>query len=335
MAESTIDAIEVGMLSSPQIKYCVLEKHILKLPADDQEGFDQNCFKSATYDMRLGDFAVRFENGIRLDTSLWKVLADEKKYLVFAPNSLTFITTYEEFALTRDIIARFNLKTKFVHRGLILGTGPMVDPEFHGKLLIPIHNFSNTEVKIPFKDRVLSVEFTKTLDTSNFNGYDYVENKNKYGDPEKYLKNIGEVESCFYQIINEQGEKIKKQTEQLKEQNKYSSEFIKSYFNKYRKLSIVILIASVIIFAFLWQVMNNLNTTLDNLLQHNINLENKLKDFRNKLNDDKNKSEIDIINSDEKIKNFNGQIKVFKNYEYYDNKSNIHVKKNNIWENNV
>ncbi len=56
---------------------------------------------------------------------------------------------------------RFNLRITYVHRGLLLGTGPLVDPGFVGDLLIPIHNLTNNSYYFKGGDQFIWVEFTK------------------------------------------------------------------------------------------------------------------------------------------------------------------------------
>lgn len=60
------------------------------------------------------------------------------------------------------VAVRFNLRITHVHRGLLLGTGPLVDPGFHGKLLIPLHNLTAYEYYLDTEKALIWVEFTKT-----------------------------------------------------------------------------------------------------------------------------------------------------------------------------
>jgi hypothetical protein len=57
--------------------------------------------------------------------------------------------------------ARFNLLIRDVYRGLLVGTGPLVDPGFNGKLSIPIHNFTTREYIIRAGEGLVYFEFTK------------------------------------------------------------------------------------------------------------------------------------------------------------------------------
>jgi len=44
----------------------------------------------------------------------------------------------------------------------LLGTGPLVDPDYWGKLCIPLHNLTNLDYTIPRDEGLIWVEFTKT-----------------------------------------------------------------------------------------------------------------------------------------------------------------------------
>ena len=142
--------IPQGLFSGAQIEYCILKYKIL----DDTD--IEGCIKEATYEMRLGKTAIRWDS---MGKKRFNVESDG--HIVLEPNSVTFVTTIERFNLPHDIVARFNLKSRLVHRGLLLGTGPIVDPGFKSRILIPIHNFSNHTVRISYKERFISVEFTR------------------------------------------------------------------------------------------------------------------------------------------------------------------------------
>ncbi|HTW72115.1 MAG TPA: hypothetical protein VME47_19680 [Acetobacteraceae bacterium] len=77
-------------------------------------------------------------------------------------NSITFVQLESKFFLPDYIAARFNLRIKHVHRGILLGTGPLVDPGFKGNLLIPLHNLTSDDYEISGNEGLIWVEFTKT-----------------------------------------------------------------------------------------------------------------------------------------------------------------------------
>lgn len=221
-----------GMLSSPHIKRYINHGWLIILP-EGSESINENepnehLLQTATYVMRLGTPAIRYQKKRQLEFNLGKAPNcstqiskknthyknictfmkrihenQTSKTLILPPNSLTFVTTYESFRLPIDVIARFNLKVSLVHEGLLLGTGPLVEPQFTGELCIPIHNFSNQDVAIDYLAPLISVEFTKTLPV-RYEEY-FVNNKTLYGNIEKYIKPVdkNKVESSVFSAINE------------------------------------------------------------------------------------------------------------------------------------
>ena len=79
----------------------------------------------------------------------------------FKKNTLTYITLEPYFRIPDYIALRFNFKISMVYKGLLLGTGPLVDPGFEGKLHIPIHNLTGWEYHIKGGEDLLYFEFTK------------------------------------------------------------------------------------------------------------------------------------------------------------------------------
>ncbi len=57
---------------------------------------------------------------------------------------------------------RFNLRIKHVHRGILLGTGPIVDPGYNKEILIPLHNLTDSDYYISSDEGLIWIEFTKT-----------------------------------------------------------------------------------------------------------------------------------------------------------------------------
>src|ERR1043166_7949999 len=58
-------------------------------------------------------------------------------------NSIAFITLEPTFRMPLYLAFRFNLAIREVYRGLLLGTGPIVDPGFQGKISFPLHNLTD------------------------------------------------------------------------------------------------------------------------------------------------------------------------------------------------
>ena len=122
--------------------------------------FDSELVNPASYTMRLlGTIYWWSRKGDRL-VQRSQVIADDSRVKI-RRNSMTYLLTQQEFRLPQYIAARFNLHIRYVHKGLLLGTGPLVDPGFAGSLLIPLHNLTDNEYEVRGGNPILWVEFTK------------------------------------------------------------------------------------------------------------------------------------------------------------------------------
>jgi deoxycytidine triphosphate deaminase len=110
-----------------------------------------------TLSLSIGDSAVYWNEKNE------KILKDIKKdgEFVLKSNSIAFIQILEELRLPAYIIVRFNLRVTNTYRGLLLGTGPIVDPGFDGKINIPIHNLTNNDYVFAHGEPLIEMEFTK------------------------------------------------------------------------------------------------------------------------------------------------------------------------------
>jgi len=77
------------------------------------------------------------------------------------PNSIAFVTLEPMFHVPHYIAIRFNLKITNIYRGILLGTGPIVDPGFAGPLSLPLHNLTPNSYKLVGGQGLIWMEFTK------------------------------------------------------------------------------------------------------------------------------------------------------------------------------
>ena len=103
-------------------------------------------------------------------------------------NSITYLWMKEELMLPQYIAARFNLHIRHVHKGILLGTGPLVDPGFFGKLLIPLQNLTNNKYELKGGEGIIWVEFTKISEHKFWNRkkWNQTENENRDNPPDLY-----------------------------------------------------------------------------------------------------------------------------------------------------
>src|SRR5436190_7515718 len=96
--------------------------------------FDPLSLKPATYEVKLGGKCIIFDEEGRRTTFFLGTQPspdypglETRSEIVLVRNSIVFLTLEPFFRLPYYIAARFNLKIKNVYRGLLLGTGPIVD----------------------------------------------------------------------------------------------------------------------------------------------------------------------------------------------------------------
>ena len=85
------------------------------------------------------------------------------------------------FRLPDYIALRFNLKITHVYRGLLLGTGPLIDPGYVGKIYIPLHNLTSNSYTFKYGEGLIWIEFTKISDSDRWKG-ELNENVEKNGE---------------------------------------------------------------------------------------------------------------------------------------------------------
>ncbi len=128
--------------------------------------YDPANLKSSSFEVEIGDKAFYWNEKGRKHT----VSLDPDKEVKLPPNSLVFFKTLQYFRLPPYMAIRFNLRISNVHKGLLLGTGPLVDPGFEGHLYIPLHNLTANPYAFKGGENFIWVEFTKISPTPNWDG---------------------------------------------------------------------------------------------------------------------------------------------------------------------
>ena len=83
------------------------------------------------------------------------------QHLAIERNSIVYVTLAPTFRMPDYLAARFNLTIRDVYRGILLGTGPLVDPGFQGKLSVPLHNLTYNDYTLVGGEILVWMEFTK------------------------------------------------------------------------------------------------------------------------------------------------------------------------------
>lgn len=118
---------------------------------------NEEKFKTASYEVNLLGKCVYWDDKGEKVVKLVK----ENDEFILRKNSIAFVTLQPMFRLPRYIALRFNLKITHVYRGILLGTGPLVDPGFCNYLSIPLHNLTTNDYVFKGGEGLIWMEFTK------------------------------------------------------------------------------------------------------------------------------------------------------------------------------
>jgi len=144
------DPSRKGMLLSNEIE--MFRKNNLLIC----EGFKPENLRPAAYTLRVGPKFVDSKGRIG------KLDATKKNYFKMQPNSIVYVSTLEKLDLPYYIAARFNLRVKWVYRGILLGTGPQVEPGYRGYLSCPLYNLTDRPIKIEYAQDFATIDFERT-----------------------------------------------------------------------------------------------------------------------------------------------------------------------------
>jgi deoxycytidine triphosphate deaminase len=116
--------------------------------------FQEQHLNSASYDLTLGPRCLL--DGEVVDLGL------KRRVLRVPPGSIAMVTSREVLLMPQWLVATFNLKSKYIFEGLLMGAGPQIDPGFMGVLACPLHNISNQEVMLELCQPFAKLDFLKT-----------------------------------------------------------------------------------------------------------------------------------------------------------------------------
>jgi deoxycytidine triphosphate deaminase len=130
--------------------------------------FHKGKLKSASYEAAIAGGCMWWDERRQFQEVRLQNPGDK---FVLRQNSIAFVQVEPKFRLPDYMALRFNLKIKHVHRGILLGTGPLVDPGFVGKLLIPLHNLTTNDYELQYGEGLIWIEFTKTSEVPEGGGW--------------------------------------------------------------------------------------------------------------------------------------------------------------------
>ena len=122
--------------------------------------YHKDKLKSGSYEAAIRGRCIWWDQNGKHQEKLLSI--ENRDEFTLKANSIAFVQVEPFYRLPDYIALRFNLKITHVHRGILLGTGPLVDPGFEGRLLIPLHNLTTNEYTLKCGEGLIWIEFTKT-----------------------------------------------------------------------------------------------------------------------------------------------------------------------------
>ena len=116
------------------------------------ENFAEGCLQPASYDMRLGEQAIT-------STHREKINPATRGLLIIPAGDFALVTTHERVKMSSKMAGHIGLRSYFARKGLVVLSGPQIDPGFEGVLVIGLCNLSPSDVVLPYKERFCTVEF--------------------------------------------------------------------------------------------------------------------------------------------------------------------------------
>jgi len=150
-----------GLLLSNEIeRFCDQELLV-------EKDYDKKHLRPASYTLRIGTDYVD-SKGKR------GKLTKKQPSFYIEPNSIAYVSSLESLDLPYYVVARFNLRVKWVYRGILLGTGPQVEPGFRGYLSCPLFNLTDRAIKITREEEFATIDFERTSDFCPGKSWDWI-----------------------------------------------------------------------------------------------------------------------------------------------------------------
>lgn len=164
-----IEEEEFKDLRGPVLIAREIKQYVLKYKLLFDEQFIEDNIKGASYYMTPdpNNNAWRFnEKGEKVYLKIGverNNYGGNLQYYEIPKNSLVYIRLHQKLRLPFYIIGRFNLQVTYAYKGLLLGTGPQIDPGYFDRYVnIPLHNFTKDIMKVYLHKPFVTIDFVRT-----------------------------------------------------------------------------------------------------------------------------------------------------------------------------
>lgn len=133
-------------MNDSEIRAAVQAKEIVLEPFDPQQ------VQPASYDARVGVEAFSSTVKEKLDLN-------KTGLLVIEPGEFAMVLTRERFRLDKQHAGLLGLRSEFARQGLLMLSGPQIDPTFDGMLKVRLVNLAPKPIALTYEAPFLTVEF--------------------------------------------------------------------------------------------------------------------------------------------------------------------------------
>jgi len=116
------------------------------------EPFADSSLQPASYDFRIGKQAYASSTRERVDIS-------QKGLIVIELGDFAVVETLERVEFGDRMAALLGLRSEYARQGLLLLSGPQIDPGFRGVLVMRIVNMAPKRIALPYEAPFLSAQF--------------------------------------------------------------------------------------------------------------------------------------------------------------------------------
>jgi dCTP deaminase len=118
------------------------------------EPMDERSLQPASYDMRVGAEAYLSDDAVRVDMA-------DRGVVTIEPGDSAVVATRERVRCGAQVAAQIGLASPYARQGLVLLSGPQVDPGFDGVLVVRLANTASRPVPLAYESPFLTVQFFK------------------------------------------------------------------------------------------------------------------------------------------------------------------------------
>ncbi len=116
------------------------------------EPFNADRLEPASYDARVGTWA--FSSSLKE-----KINLSEKGLLIIEPGEFAVMETRERITLSNRIAGQLGLRSEYAKQGLLMLSGPQIDPTFQGILKVRLVNLAPKKIALTYEDPFLTIQF--------------------------------------------------------------------------------------------------------------------------------------------------------------------------------